>query len=143
LINHLFKYLLLLILFFINSFLCFSQEFKEEKVPIVEFCNLIDYQNEIVISEFNYSGFLEYWSMYGPNKCENHEYYTDLNTWEYYENMPEKFRKLFSNQKSHEVLRIKAKGIFNSGNTDGYGHLGSYTSEFLVIEILEVRKMNK
>ena len=131
-----------LFLFFLN---CSSQKdeqfFENKKLNFIEFCNLPNHKNEMIVTEFYYSGFVEYWAIYGENKCELNNQ-TNL-TFQNYNSLPTRFKIIFDKQKNYEILKIKAIGKFENDNPDGYGHDGINKSQFKLYKIINLKKVGK
>jgi len=104
--------------------------------PFVDFCDLPNYQNKKIFTKAIYSGVMEYWSLSSPGKCKN-GYQVDLDL--PYDDIPKKFRNVFNKSQSFKYIIIEAVGIFETGRKEGYGHLGSNNSRFLISELVDVK----
>src|SRR5690606_17597444 len=116
--------------------------FNGEKINFVEFCALPQYKNEIVLTEFYYTGFVEYWWIYSKQKqCElGNE--TNLAFQDYY-SIPKKLKNILDKQSTYEIVKITAIGKYDNSDVNGYGHLGNNKSEFTVLKIITMEKKGK
>jgi hypothetical protein len=108
--------------------------------PLVDFCNLPNYQNKEVFTRAIYSGVMEYWSLSSLSECKN-GFQVDLDFLDY-AGIPEKFKNIFNKNQSFKRIIIEAVGIFETGRKEGYGHLGSNNSRFLVSKLVDVKGIN-
>lgn len=118
-----------------------------DNIPAVSFCDLPLYKGKQVYLKCYYSGIDEYWSLKNikPGDC-NSKLSVDLQFTGYNPfNPPEKFETVFreASENYNTYLLIEAVGIFENGNKNGYGHLGSNNSRFIVSELIKVTLMKK
>lgn len=132
--------------------------FGQKKIPILfpppvlgtsdpEFisaCGLPAHKNELVYTRFIYSGVDEYWGLHSADKkCSSINAYLEIP--DSVEIRPE-YNKLFKSvhkQYRKTYLIIDAIGKFDNSNKNGYGHLGSNNSQFIVKWIIDVQKLNR
>ncbi|MBC7556581.1 MAG: hypothetical protein H7195_06430 [Chryseobacterium sp.] len=135
------KFIIIVFCIFLS---CKSQKseynYADKKIKYVDFCDLENHKNELVATEFYYTGFVEYWWIYSKTKYENNNV-TNL-AFDIF-HIPTKFKRLFDNQISYDILKITAIGKFRNNNINGYGHEGSNKSEFLVLKIFKMKKAGK
>ncbi len=123
-------------------------EFFRDNIPIITFCDLPKFAGKSVYLTGYYSGIDEYWSLKNTKKkaC-NSKLTVDLQFAGYNPfNPPEKFEKVFREayENYHDTyLLIKAVGVFKQDGKNGYGHLGSNNSQFVVSEIIEASLIRK
>ena len=107
-------------------------------------CELPAHKGELVYTRFTYSGVDEYWGLHSPDKkCDNINAYLEIP--DSVEIKPE-YNKLFKDvhkQYWKTYLIIDAIGKFDDSNKNGYGHLGSNNSQFIVKWIIDVQKLNR
>ena len=140
--QRIFHFTILLFLFVSCSSNKSDKYFGGKKIHFVEFCDLPKYKNEIVITEFYYTGFVEYWWIYNKQKqCELGNQ-TNL-TFQDYNSIPKKFKNIIDKQSNYEILKITAIGKYDDSNLNGYGHSGNNQSEFTTIEIVKLEKKGK
>ncbi len=113
-----------------------SLNIKYKNLPHIEYCDLPSYQNQSVVLTAKYAGMMEYWALKPVKKCDM-DLNVDFDTRNYYYKMPEKFKKRL-NENANGYL-IEAVGTYETGNEEGYGHLGFNKSRFLVTELLDVK----
>jgi hypothetical protein len=130
--------------------------FGQKKIPILfpppilgisdpEFisaCELPARKNELVYTRFIYSGVDEYWGLRSPDKkCNNINAYLEIP--DSVELRPE-YDKLFKDVHEHywkTSLIVDLIGQFDDSNKNGYGHLGSNSSKFIVKWIIDIQKV--
>lgn len=111
--------------------------YKGQKV-IRNYCELNNKINDTVILSGTYSIFMEYTDFILEEKS-NCFYSIDLNFSEI--ELNRKFeRKLTKISNTVDCLNMTLKGVFNTGDKNGYGHLGNNNSELIVFEVINYGK---
>jgi len=113
-----------------------------EGLPVVDLCDLPKYQNQEVYLKCTYSGVDEYWSLGSlkSNRCSN-EMKVELDFRDDYDSIPAKTKKALNtvyNSYWNSYLKIEAKGVYETGDKDGYGHLGTNKSRFVVSKVVKI-----
>lgn len=117
-------------------------ETYRDSIPIVSFCDLPKYQGQKVYLKSYYSGIDEYWSLKSieKRKC-NPALSVDLQFAGYNPFLPpQQFEEVFTevHERYHNsFLLLEAVGVFENDRKEGYGHLGSNNSRFVVSEIVK------
>jgi hypothetical protein len=108
-----------------------SDNFKG--IPKVDFCDLAKYSGQQVYIKCIYKGNQEYWSLSPIEKecSENMNVALEFNNPNF--DVPTKYEKIFN---MGVPLIIEAIGKYETGNNNGYGHLGLHTSHFIISELL-------
>jgi hypothetical protein len=106
-------------------------------------CELTDHIHELVYTRFAYSGVDEYWRL-SPidKKCKDFDGNTDLEVPDSVYLKPQnlKLLKYVHEHYWNSYLIIDAIGFFDNSNKNGYGHLGSNTSQFTVQKFVNIQK---
>ncbi|MFA6277619.1 MAG: hypothetical protein WC622_12760 [Pedobacter sp.] len=113
---------------------------------ILDICDLPNHINETVILKATYSGMEEYWSLNSvkSKKCSA-ELLVNLDFEENYK-IPHNFEKMLTkihNSYWNSYLTILAKGKYENSNPNGYGHLGTKKSRFLISEIINIELIKR
>jgi len=135
------------LLFFLGSVLpnsCYSQTIDSNSTEI-SFCSLPKYEGKTVVVDAVYSGVDEYWGLNAKAKCKEVrnvelDYFKDGRA------IPAQFQALFDSVHSvywNQYLVLKLKGRFDSSNPNGYGHLGSNSSRFIVEEVIDAKLIKR
>lgn len=109
-------------------------------------CELPNHKHELVYTRFAYNGVDEYWRL-SPidKKCKDFDGNTDLEIPDSVYLNPQnlKLLKYVHEHYWNSYLIIDAIGFFDNSNKNGYGHLGSHTSQFTVQKFVNIQKAKK
>jgi hypothetical protein len=114
------------------------------EMQTVDFCALPDHAGDLVRTKAVYSGFVEYWSLTPPDPCTPGAADTLSTAAEFEHFMPpwdRKYERRLDTLHAHaSTLKavIDVEGYFEMGRTPGYGHLGSWSSKFVILRIRDV-----
>jgi len=122
-----------------------SNQTYKDSIPIIDFCDLPDYKGRQVYIKCNYSGVDEYWGL-GQKKCKskisvNLEFSGD-NPFREPKEFENVFREVHDNY-YNSYLEIEAVGVFETDRKNGYGHLGSNNSRFVVYKLIRATLIRK
>lgn len=114
-------------------------------LPVVDLCDLPNYQNQEVILKCTYSGVDEYWSLHSlqSTHCSD-KLKVELDFRDDYDSLAPSTKEAFTtvyNNYWNSYLTIEAKGMYETGNKNGYGHLGTNKSRFIVTKIMKAEVM--
>lgn len=107
----------------------------------IEACDVPKYTDQLVYTRLLYSGFEEYWSLHPDKKCDfvNAEFDISDNIFLSKENV--KMLQNVHNKYWNHYLIIDVIGIYQTGKTSGYGHLGHNKANFLVKKIINIQEV--
>lgn len=142
------KLILLLIVITIQSCGIFRVNsgirYNKSEIIKIDFCELGNYNNKLIKTKLEYTGFEEYWSAKGFSGCElNNE--VNLNFEEFSKNdkdflIDSQLRKLYNNQSTHKAVMIVV-GVIKIDSVQGFGHLNTYPAELLIKSVkINVKK---
>lgn len=123
-------------------------ETYRDSIPVVSFCDLPKYKGQRVYLKSYYSGIDEYWSLKSTEKRKCDSTLTvDLQFSGYSPFLPPKkfedvFTKVVENYHNSYLL-LEAVGMFENDRKEGYGHLGSNNSRFIVSELVKATIIKK
>lgn len=126
--------------FYLNYFPSSNASFQVQK-PITKSCDLNDKINDTIIVAGTYSVCMEYSSFYllEKNKCDS-EFNMSLgfNQARFTNKIENRLDKMDGCGVS---LKLTIKGIFRKEKDANYGHLGSNSAEFEVLEFIKYGKV--
>jgi len=124
-----------------------TPKYFRDSIPIVSFYDLPKHKGKKVYLQSWYSGNEEYWSLKALNGRFDQKLSVELQFKEWpHMPPPNKYDNLFDSVYNHypdRYLLIDAIGTFSNDNKNGYGHLGSNNSVFIVSELIDVQLYNK
>jgi hypothetical protein len=123
-----------------------AAKYFRDSIPIISFCDLPKYKGQKVYLQSKYAGIDEYWSLFPVDKKCKEKISVELEFKEGIGYIPTQYQNLFDSVYSsywNTYLLINAVGIFDNDNKNGYGHLGSNNSRFVVLEIIDIKLMKK
>ena len=135
-----------------------GNKFEKKEVKSVKFCELVNYDGQLIKTKLKYSGVLEYWGASGFGNCNlNHK--VELNFDEYYEGwkwllIQRKLSKLYRKY-DKKIAEMVVIGKFELAKTDtistkdsiilikdGFGHLGTNEAQ-ITVKSLKIKLKKK
>jgi hypothetical protein len=118
--------------------------YYKENIPKIEYCDLPNHENELVYIKCVYSGVDEYWSLNPLGRgCKS--LMVELDSYLNGNSIPEKYKKYFESVQSsywNSYLILEMTGRYES-KKNGYGHLGTNKSRFILSEIVNVKLVKR
>lgn len=121
-----------------SPYISSSNKEDYKQIYSTDFCNIQNFENKLIKTNFEYYGLEEYWSAFGKKKCKldgkvniNFKEFYDNNNTDYIE---EKLLYLKEHHSTKKAL-IDVIGVLKKDTISRFGHLNSYPYEILVKKI--------